>query len=190
MRLISITTKAALDEALSVKEEILRIVQAPDRTCVATLPSGLDISARRFSDLRVKLSKEHHFGIPHKKELRWMKTVHGLTAYLVPAKKKTVRPRLSSNEKKALSVLHNNPRIPARTFAILYYGDSDNKGLLCSKTQNKRKAYYGKQAWLLAASYLSRLIKKGYVSKTTAGSPVRYSITDKGRLELLSEDAA
>ena len=97
---------------------------------------------------------------------------------------------LTPNERRALTILRNNPRIPARIFAILYYGDTPKQGLLSSKTPLRRGSYYGKRAWTSAASFLTHLSKKGYVVKVDAAKPVRYYISSDGQKELDAEDAA
>ena len=98
---------------------------------------------------------------------------------------------LTANERRALTILRNKPLIPARTFAILYFGETKSKGLLCSETEMKyKKIYYGREAWLKGAAVLNRLMKKGWVTKLDQIKPPKYRITPLGVTELAEEEAA
>ena len=98
---------------------------------------------------------------------------------------------LTANERRALTILKNKPGIPARTFAILYFGDTKSQRLLCSETEYKRnKVYYGREAWIKGAAVLCRLVKKGWVVKIEQMKPPKYRITDLGASELAAEEAA
>lgn len=97
---------------------------------------------------------------------------------------------LSAKERKALIILQKKPCIPARIFAILYFGDTKSQGLICSQTPTKfQKPYYGREAWRKGAAVLAGLIKKGYVTKITQIKPPKYRLTELGLAELEEEAA-
>lgn len=78
---------------------------------------------------------------------------------------------------KALTILRDNTNITARRFAQLYFDQPEQKYLFTSVSNQGNGA--------CAGSLLGRLAKKDFVLKKTYINPARFSLTDKGRKELL-----
>ena len=92
---------------------------------------------------------------------------------------------LIPKQRKALAVLDANPRITASRFAQLYFDEPEHDYLHAAVSNQGNGACAGKKAWLCAGSLLGRLSKKDFVLKKTYMNPTRYSLTEKGRKELL-----
>ena len=86
---------------------------------------------------------------------------------------------------KALTILRDNTNITAGRFAQLYFDQPEQEYLFTAVSNQGNGACAGKKAWLCAGSLLGRLAKKDFVLKKTYMNPTRYSLTEKGRKELL-----
>lgn len=88
--------------------------------------------------------------------------------------------KLTKFQIKALTIIKNNPGIRARGLSKKLWPDSE------THKRNYKSGYgtaIGKGAWLIAGSYVAKLIKKGWV-KERAG----YQITTEGKRVLLDSE--